>query len=167
MKNYEIVLLEDFNGTKASVYSVLPKGEELTLFEQFLEEYESEFQEEIWSIVDLIADINAKYGVRENLIKDKEGSPGDGLIALFDNPDKHLRLYALKYGSGIIILGGGGEKPKHVRAHQDDEKLTKEINKLKEIGKEIYQRILDKEIRYAPNEIELIGNLIFSDDDKY
>lgn len=54
--------------------------------------------------------IGTKTGAREQFFKLHEGNPGDGVCALFDLPDKNLRLYCIRYNTQIIILGGGWNK---------------------------------------------------------
>ncbi len=163
--NYEIIPLDEFSGKKATIYSALPYGEELTLFDKFVEEYNTEFPDEILSIADLLEDMGCKYGIRENLIKINEGKPGDGVVAIYDNPDKNLRLYGIRYGLTILILGSGGVKSKEIMAWQEDEKLTKEAELVIKISKEIYQRIVDNEIRFSQDGLQLLGNLNFSNND--
>lgn len=165
--NYEIIKLDEFSGTKATIYSALPEGEEHTLFDRFVEEYNKDFPDEILSIADLLEDMGCKYGVRENFIKTKEYKPGDGIVALYDNPDKNLRLYGIRYGSTILVLGNGGIKGKEIIAWQDDEKLKKEAKIVIKISEDILQRIKDKEIKYSADGLELLGNLNFSDNDNY
>lgn len=104
---FEIVELEEFSGGRAAIYTILEMGESSSLFDKFLETNQ-QYEEELKDILETIDLIGNKKGVVEFLIKDKEASPGDGIIALYDNPDKNLRLYAIKFGSGILILGGGG-----------------------------------------------------------
>ena len=36
--NYEIVEMEPFSGSEAKVYSIIPEGENVTLFEKFVDE---------------------------------------------------------------------------------------------------------------------------------
>jgi hypothetical protein len=45
--NYEIVELQPFSGREAKVYSLIPMGEDETLFEMFVDEYKVEFKNEI------------------------------------------------------------------------------------------------------------------------
>lgn len=163
--NYEIIQLDEFSGSKATIYSALPEGEELTLFDRFVEEYNKDFQVEIVSIADLLEDMGCKYGVRENLIKTKEYKPGDGIVALYDNPDKNLRLYGIRYGSAILVLGSGGIKSKDIMAWQENPKLTKEVEIVIKISEGISQRIKDKVIKFSADGLELLGNLNFSDND--
>lgn len=163
--NYEIIPLDEFSGKKATIYSALPEGDELTLFDKFVYEYNTKFPDEILSIADLLEDMGRKYGIRENLIKTKEGKPGDGVVALYDNPDKNLRLYGIRYGLTILVLGSGGEKSKEIMAWQEDDKLTKEAEIVIKISEEISQRIIDKEISFSEDGLQLIGNLNFSNND--
>lgn len=163
--NYEIIQLDEFSGSKATIYSVLPYGKELTLFDEFVEEYKTEFPDEILSIADLLEDMGFKYGIRENLITTKEGKPGDGVIAIYDYPDKNLRLYGIRFGSTILILGSGGFKSKEIMAWQEDQKLTKEAEIVIKISKEISQRIEEKEIIFSEDGLQLTGNLNFSNYD--
>ena len=51
---FEIVELEEFSGNKASVYSVWVNDESTTLFDQFVEENQRQYPQEIQSIVDRI-----------------------------------------------------------------------------------------------------------------
>lgn len=161
--NFEIVELEEFSGKKATVYAIAEIGESLTLFDKFLDE-NAGYEEELKDILVTIDLIGRKKGVADYLIKEKEGSPGDGIIALYDNPDKNLRVYAIQFGAGILILGGGGFKDKSIQAWQEDPQLSQEVNRLKEISRKINQRIIDWEIQFSDNEIELEGDLEFYDE---
>ncbi|MBK6979124.1 MAG: hypothetical protein IPH28_20170 [Cytophagaceae bacterium] len=60
---------------------------------------------------------------------------GDGVCALYDDPDRNLRLYCIRYGKQIVVLGGGGHKPKTIRALQEDEKLKQENYLIRNISK--------------------------------
>ena len=37
--NYEIVEMEPFSGSETTVYSIIPEGENVTLFEKFVDEH--------------------------------------------------------------------------------------------------------------------------------
>lgn len=46
---------------------------------------------------------------------------------LYDEPDTELRLFCIRFeNEKIVILGGGGPKPKIIRAWQDSPKLERE-----------------------------------------
>lgn len=149
---YSLVELESFSGKKTSVYSLLDKEEQITLFETFLKENKSSHRKEINDIIKRLTVIGNKTGAREQFFKINEGNLGDGIVALYDNPNKKLRLYCIRYGSALIVLGGGGEKPKSIKAFQENEKLTSENYLLREIGKVITQKMKHKEIKICHDE---------------
>ena len=70
-----------------------------------------------------------KKAAREGYFKLHEGKPGDGIVALYDRPDSRLRLYCIRYGSVTLIVGGGGAKPKSVRAWQEVPELARSVKK--------------------------------------
>lgn len=84
-------------------------------------------------------------------------------MALFDLPDSMLRLYCIRLGNNVLILGGGAEKYKAIRAWQEDEKLTKAVQKMMMVSNLIFQSILAKETYWSEDGFELLGNLYFND----
>lgn len=157
--NYEIVELQPFSGSAAKVYSLIPIGDEDTLFEQFVDEYKVEFRNEVKDIIKTIYQIGHTTGARSSFFKEHEGKHGDFVCALFDVPEKNLRLYCIRFGMVAVILGGGGEKAKGVRAWQDDEKLSKEANRMIEYAKDIMQRLDNGDLYWSKDRTALEGNL--------
>lgn len=158
---FEIVELEEFSGRKASVYSVWINDESTTLFDRFVEENQMQHPLEIQSIVDRIEIIGHSTGAREHFFKLNEGTLGDGICALYDSPDKKLRLYCIRYGASCILLGGGGLK--NVRALQDDEKLKQENYLLRYISKQITEAFKSEDLRWTTDGMRLEGKYIFED----
>ena len=78
-----------------------------------------------------------------------------------DSPQKKLRLYCIRYGTLIVIVGGGGEK--NVRKLQDNKKLKDENFLLREISSEIMKRMRDGDIWFSENNMDFEGNLTFND----
>jgi hypothetical protein len=160
---FKIVQLSQFNGNKAGIYSVYLSDEQKTLFECFMRENIITFKSEIININQTIIAINKKTGARETLFKFDEGIPGDGVCALYDNPNSNLRLYCIRYGNSLVILGGGGYKPKTIRRLQDDPKLKEENYFLREISSLITERIKSGEILFSEDGTGLYGNLEFEE----
>ena len=160
---YKIVQLSQFNGNKAGIYSVYLSDEQKTLFECFLRENIITFKSEIIDINKRINAINRKTGARDIFFKLEEGIPSDGVCALYDDPAHNLRLYCIRYGNSLVILGGGGYKPKTIRKLQDDPKLKEENYFLREISSLITERIKSGEIHFSEDGTELIGNLEFDE----
>jgi hypothetical protein len=156
---FEIVKLNQFNGNKCGVYSIFIDDEQDTLFDRFLKENEILFKSEIESIYNRLRIINHKNGAVEIYFRLNEGNLGDGVCAICDLPGSKLRLYCIRYGNSIIILGGGGPKPKKIKALQEDKKLTDENYKLRYISKKISELIKEREIIFSEDGTELLGNL--------
>ena len=161
--NYRIVELTDYSGEEATIYSIIEEGEQDTIFEKFIAANMAEYKDEIKNIAQRLYFIGNEVGAREQFFKTKEGKPGDLVSALYDEPDKHLRLYCVRFGSLAIIVGGGGAKS--TRSWQEDENLSQEVKKMIKVSNDIYQRILSKEITWSSDGKELEGNLEFTDDE--
>ena len=160
---FEIVELLDFSGYKAGIYTVILNQEVNSVFDNFIQENKPVFPKEIDDILSKIETIGHKTGAREHLFKLNEGTLGDGICALYDNPDKKIRLYCIRYGSTTIILGGGGYK--NVRALQDAPKLKHENYLLRKISNLITKAIKEGDITWAVDGKRLIGNLTIQDDE--
>lgn len=158
---FEIVKLNKFNGNKCGVYSIFVDDEQKTLFDRFLGENKILFKHEIQNILERLRTINSVTGAREKFFKLNEGNPSDGICALFDIPDSNLRLYCIRFGNSLIILGGGGEKQKSVKALQEVDKLREENYLLREISAQIANLIKEKEITFSDDGTEITGELEF------
>lgn len=77
-----------------------------------------------------------------------------------------MRLYCIRYGSQLIILGGGGPKPKDIRALQEDVKLTQENYFLRWLSDEITERIKNKDIKFTNDGLDFVGDLKFEKDEE-
>jgi len=89
--NLELVKLNNFSDKQASVYSLLDKKTNTTLFEKFIAENINSFKSEIIDIIQRLNTIGKKVGAREQFFKTNEGKPGDLVCALYDNPKSNLR----------------------------------------------------------------------------
>jgi len=156
---YEIVEMQPFSGNEAKVYSIIPEGETETLFDRFINEYKGGFKNEIKNILKTLYQIGHTTGARSSFFKQYEGRYGDFVCALFDVPEKSLRLYCIRFGMVAIILGGGGEKSDGVIAWQDDEKLSKEATQMIEFAKDILKRMDDGDLYWSKDKTEIEGNL--------
>lgn len=143
------------------MYTIKPADEAETLFEQFLRENSKLYKNEILDILARLESIGSKFGARSNFFKHHEGKFGDCVCALFDLPDKNLRLYCIRYGTEVVILGGGGLKSKSISAYQEDPKLNAEATRIVDFAKRIMNRIDKRELGLDPNQPELVGNFYF------
>lgn len=163
--NYEIVEMSEISGTEARIYSIMPEGQTVTLFEQFILENKDPFLNEVKDIYNKLNTIGNTTGARPSFFKDKEGKPGDLVCALYDNPKSNLRLYCIRFGYSVIILGGGGQKKKSTKAWQDDKKLKKEAEAMIKYAEDIHKRIKLEDLYWSEDRTELQGNLRNYDND--
>jgi hypothetical protein len=164
--NYEIVELEQLSGRKATIYSIIKEDDDITLFDQFLAENIQSHRSEIKYISNILEEIGHEVGAREQFFKHDEGKLGDGVCALYDDPDRKLRLYCIRYGRCAIILGGGGPKHPDIKAWQENDKLALEAKTMIKVSKDITRRLKDGDLRWSPDGTQLIGDLTFSDNDE-
>jgi hypothetical protein len=159
------------SGQMAGIYSVAltPSDQEgvgNTLYEAFINENIENFRDEVIDINERLWTIGHRTGARDHFFKDFEGALGDGVCALYDLPEKQLRLYCIRFGKGILVIGGGGPKPENIRALQEDPKLTNENSMMRQVSKAISERIRERTIVISENEIELTGDFYFEDDER-
>lgn len=147
----QVEIVKILSGSCANFYTVKIDGDSLTLFEKFINENKVEHKEELSNISNRVTVMARKTGARETFFKTKEGAPGDGVCALYDDPEKKLRLYCVRFGTVVVILGSGGEKPKSIKALQESPKLTKENELVKRISKGVTQAFKDKYLRWSDN----------------
>jgi len=162
--NYEIVEMQQFSGSQSKVYSILPDdGTEQTLFEQFVDENVTEFRSEIKEILRRLKQIGHSTGARESFFKhegDKAfvGKYGRCVWALYDDEERKLRLYCVRFANVAIILGGGGYKDKAVIKWQDDEKLSQEVRKVMTYAECIFKQLEDRDLYWSKDGTSLEGN---------
>lgn len=162
---YTIQKQSRLSDQKASIYVILSEDTNENSLEAFIKENKETFPDEIKNIFQRLHSIGHKTGAREQFFKLNEGKPGDGVCALYDNPDKNLRLYCIRNSNTTVIIGGGGEKGKALHAFQENTKLTDENYFLRNVSNLILERLKDKDIRYSKNGMDLVGDLTFDDTD--
>jgi hypothetical protein len=156
--------MEPFSGSEAKVYSIIPQGEEETLFNKFVDENKVAYKDEIKDILKRLMQIGHTTGARDSFFKhegDKEflRKFGNYVWALFDDEEKKLRLYCIRFANVAIILGGGGYKDKSVRKWQDDKKLSEEVRKVMAYAESILKQLDDGDLYWSADRTELEGNL--------
>lgn len=162
MIKYKLVKINYLSGQKCSIYSILDYNKSQTFLDLFIDENINSFKSETIELISRLKTIGHKTGARLQYFKVHEGKPGDGVCALFDDEESNLRLYCIRYGTQLIIAGGGGHKPKTISALQEDKKLKGENYFLRELSALITERIKEKEIKFSDDDLDFIGNLKFS-----
>ena len=161
---YKLIKLNKYSGNSTSIYTIQLIDEDISLFERFVSENIISHKDEIKDILERLITIGHKTGARAQYFKLNEGRPGDGVAALYDKPNSNLRLYCIRYGSLIIVVGGGGHKPKNIRALQEDPKLTAENAILVKVSKDIQKRTKEREIKFINDGMDFEGDMEFIDE---
>lgn len=146
----------------SSIYTVYDESTKRTLLDDFISKHKNLFKSEIMDIVSRLEIMGHDTGAREQYFKLAEGAGGDLVCALYDRPEKSLRLYCIRYGSVLLIVGDGAEKPKSIRALQESAELRKANYFLKDLSILIKERTDNKEIKFSNEGMDLIGNLEFN-----
>ena len=147
ISSFELVMLKELSGDKCCIYSVRINDEENTQFEQFLNKNYDSFKEEALDIFTRLKAIGKSVGLRHGFYKENEGKPGDGVCALYDMPNSNLRVYFIRYGSDLIVIGGGGEKHKSIRTWQESKALSDANLLMQWVSSKIREATKNKEIR--------------------
>lgn len=153
-------IIEILSGPLTNFYTIRFDGDDHNLFEKFIIENKQQFSNELSNINNRILAMAKTTGARENFFTQFEGNPGDGVCALWDDPDKNLRLYCIRYGSVAVILGSGADKPKSMIKLQESEKLTEENYLMRDISKAIEKARKDGRIKWSSD-----GRSILMEDD--
>lgn len=140
----ELIELTQLSGYKAHFYTIRINDEDDTLYAKFAKKYIADYPDEIKEMMTRMYIMGHSLGAKEHFFKMSEGSRTDNVVALFDRPDKHLRLYCLRFGNATVILGGGG--PKRTRTYQEDSVLYSNVLQLQKVSKLIYEAIINKEL---------------------
>ena len=146
MNKIELVELEEFDPAMGHIYSVAVDDSDKTLFDLFLEENDADYRLELAEIITKLKTMSSKTGFTNNYFKLNEGTLGDGVCAITDLKGK-LRLYCIRFGNILLVLGGGGPKSKLIRALQEDPKLLIENNNVRIISAAMAKAIREKELR--------------------
>ena len=158
---YELVKLEKFSSDKVAVYTLLNSHTQTSLFQDFIQDNNNDYPLEVSDIAGRILSFK-EVGARENFFKHKEGKPGDLVCALYDDENSNLRLYCIRYGTVLVILGSGGHKPKTTRALQETKKLDEENQIMRNLSAEIEKRRRDGDISFSKDFLDIDGDMIFN-----
>jgi hypothetical protein len=153
--------IASLSGTGCVIYSIVEDKEKDSLFDMFLQENYPTNKKEVDGILDKLEAIG-DIGAKEHYFRQNEGKPGDGVCAIDDSSSrkKILRLYCIRYGSVLLILGGGG--PKKVRRWQDDSVLKKQVEKLISYSKKIdeLKKEQSEELSWNDDKTRFVGTIV-------
>lgn len=144
MTKIELVELEEFCSDVGHIYSVAVNDSRSTLYDQFLQENNGKYREELVEIIGKLNTMSSKTGFTDTFFKINEGKLGDGICAITDWKSK-LRLFCIRFGNILLVLGGSG--PKTTRTYQEDPKLLSENLLLRNVSYAMAEAIKEKELK--------------------
>lgn len=161
---YKLQLIQSLSGNEASFYTIryqnAPDAPVSQMFDSFLREYKDDYEKDLISILSRLKNMGNTNSALDIYFKLDEGLEWDDLVcAMYDVPDKHLRLYCIRISEKIVILGNGGPKPKTIRAWQEDPRLTREVNEMMKYSQIIRTRLKNEDLRISNDSLFLTGNL--------
>lgn len=161
---FRIVEIEELSGPNCKIYSIAfdGKGGD-TLFDEFLDRMDQDYPDEVEDIWSKLQFMGCEGGARLQFFRENEGKPGDGVVALLKESGFTLRLYAIRYGATLLILGSGGYKDSSIDAWQKDEVLKYHAEEMIKISALITERIKSKEIIIC-DDGTLEGDLYFDEE---
>lgn len=113
------------------------------------------------NIVDRLRWIGKRTGAKSNYFKLDEGLEwDDGVCALFDVPEKNLRLYCILISKNILIIGNGGCKSKDIRAWQEDRKLSAAVHEMMHFSRIVNVKLEHGSLYFSDDGLTLEGNMI-------
>ena len=140
--NFDIVEMEGLTGRMAHIYSILPKGEDFTLLEQFFEDIQP-YEKESATIIEKLTTMGNETGCRRGFFKHYEGALGDGVAALSVGC---IRLYCLYFDKTAVFFFFFFYKPPEAHAYQEVPELDEKAQQMREIAKKINDAIIEKDI---------------------
>ena len=161
---FGIVEIEELSGPNCKIYSIAYDGKGGdTLFDEFLDRMDEDYPDEVEDIWNKLQFMGDEGGARLQFFRENEGKPGDGVVALLKESGFTLRLYAIRYGTALLILGSGGYKDSSIDAWQKDEVLKYHAEEMIKISALITERIKNKDIRIC-DDGTLEGDLYFEEE---
>lgn len=159
MKN-KLVRLSNLSGEAASIYSIYYSDKEEVLFEKFVRENIQHNPQETMDIVRRLRSIGSDTGAQDIYFKLDEGLDwDDGVCALFDVPEKNLRLYCILVSEKILIIGSGGCKSKDIRKWQEDQQLSSAVHEMMHFSRIIKVKLEHGSLYFSDDESNLEGNM--------
>lgn len=143
---FELVEIADISNGRCRIYSFLPEEEEETALEGFYHDYVTDYKQEVEDLLDRLYYIGHNRGADERFFKMWDGRPGDGVCALFDIPDAHLRLYCIRFGTDVLIVGRGGKKPTNIRTWEEDAILKRAATEMISVSEAMTEAIREREL---------------------
>ena len=169
---YEILELEGFSGRRARIYSVILKGEEIPLFEKFVQNYLEKYPNEIDIVLAKVEEMGNFLGAREHFFEEEadfqfQSKFGKGyFLRISQKGIGTIRVYCLRLAIDALILFDGGIKPSDRRTWQSVPELQVVVERALRLSKCILGQLSARTLKLDPQTGKLIGQLRTSEYDE-
>ncbi len=150
------------SGEKSTIYMVVNELGQ-SPFQEFAVNCGKEFEGKLLNFLNRIKSIGTEVGAIDGYFKMHENErkgTGDDVCALYDEPDKEMRVFCIRKSEKILILGGGGPKPPRIRAWQECPILSKAARYMILISEAIEINIQSGSLGISGDGIEFTGDLM-------
>ena len=124
----ELIKINNMSGALTSYYSVCYNDSDTTIFDDFLSENRLLNQILVNEIVLRLIDLANNIGANEFFFKYKNIKPGDNVCYLREPHLTGIRLFCIRYGEKLVVLGSGGPKFKGKKSTKSNNILLKKEN---------------------------------------
>lgn len=155
----KLVKIHNLSGIKTSYYSVCYGNSEITLFDEFNSDYRDSNKSLIDEITLRLKSIAHVTGANEFFFNPKKRKHGDNVCYLREAPQAKIRLFCIRYGEKLIILGNGGSKFVDGKLNLKNELLKKENERMAKISTLIDIKIHEGTLEFTPNDMDFKGDL--------
>ena len=157
-----LVKPKGYSGEKASIYTVLNVKDNTNAFSDFLSSWIKDYESEMINFINRIRSIATTTGAITDYFKldenEKKGE-GENVCALYDDPDKIMRLYCIRISEQIIVLGSGGPKPPNIKSWQECPTLSKAARYMIFISETIKTNLTKGTLQISTDGLYFTGNL--------
>lgn len=157
-----LVKPKGYSGEKATIYTVLNVTDSTNPFSDFFKAWASDHEDKIINFINRIRSMSNITGAKEDFFKldeNEERGKGENVCALYDEPDKEMRLYCIRISEQILIIGSGGPKPPNIHRWQDCPILSKAARYMIFISEIIKVNLAKGTLQYSEDGMHFTGNL--------
>jgi len=146
-RTYRLVEYDKMSGDACTYYTLMDESTGVMLLEEFFVNNAKHHRKEVTEIRDRLVSMGKEFGAEDYYFKTKEGKSGDLVCALYDREKSHLRLYCVRFGTCLVVLGDGGHKPKGIKAYQEKADLDRAADVMKQWSEQFYRKQRDGELK--------------------
>jgi len=117
-------------GRKAKIYSIRYDGEENHEFHKFVTNPDIRNHPDYEALREKIKELHSKRGLLPQYFRPEGENHLHSDISRIDYGFGYLRLYCIRWNDKLLILGGGGIKPKNIRFWQESPELSSEVRNI-------------------------------------